>query len=170
MKRYIKDNEIKTAKQIILHKDGKQIINPTEEMILANGWVEYVVPIVEETLDIAIEHKSDEIKEFDSSIEINEFFISDTSIWLDKNTRTGLMLRFTAEKNSGSIETTLWYEGLSFTLNLEEAIQLLYALELYASQCYDNTQRHLNNISKLETIEDVKNYDYTIGYPEKLRF
>lgn len=170
MKRYIKDNKIKTAKQIIIRKGGKQIINPTEEMILADGWVEYIVPVVEETLDIVIKHKSDEIREFDSSVEINEFFISDTSIWLDKNTRTGLMLRFQAEKNSGSIETTLWYEALSFTLNLEEAIQMLYALELYASQCYDNTQRHLNTISKLENIEDVKNYDYTIGYPEKLRF
>lgn len=42
MKRYTKDNEIKYANRIVVIKDGMQIINPTEEMILADGWLEYV--------------------------------------------------------------------------------------------------------------------------------
>lgn len=57
MKRYIKDGIIKSRNQIVLHgtrtikdKDGNekevktQIINPREEMILADGWVEYTEP------------------------------------------------------------------------------------------------------------------------------
>jgi hypothetical protein len=28
----------------------------------------------------------------------------------------------------------------------------------------------LANISKLTSVEEVKNYDYTAGYPEKLKF
>ena len=31
----------------ILKKDGKQIINPTEEQLKADGWVEYVPPTAE---------------------------------------------------------------------------------------------------------------------------
>ena len=47
MKQYIKDNSIKLKNHILLKIDGKQIINPTEELILADGWVEYVPPVVE---------------------------------------------------------------------------------------------------------------------------
>ena len=61
MKKYIKDNKIKTAKQIIIRKDGKQIINPTEEMILANGWVEYIAPVYEKTIEDYKRDKKDEV-------------------------------------------------------------------------------------------------------------
>ena len=44
MKVYQKDGEIKSANRIVVIKDGMQIINPTEEQILADGWVEYVAP------------------------------------------------------------------------------------------------------------------------------
>ena len=44
MKQYTKDNEIKYANRIVVIKDGMQVINPTEEQILADGWVEYVAP------------------------------------------------------------------------------------------------------------------------------
>lgn len=44
MKKYIKDNIVKYANNIIIKKDGMQIINPSEELILADGWVEYVPP------------------------------------------------------------------------------------------------------------------------------
>ena len=44
MKRYTKNNEIKYANRIVVIRDGMQVINPTEEQILADGWVEYVAP------------------------------------------------------------------------------------------------------------------------------
>ena len=47
---------------------------------------------------------------------------------------------------------------------------MLYSIELYASACYDNTQKHKANIDKLETIEDVEAYDFTTDYPEYLNF
>jgi hypothetical protein len=43
-------------------------------------------------------------------------------MWLDKETRVGLKLRFEAELASGKTETTLWYDGLSFNLSLEQAV------------------------------------------------
>ena len=71
---------------------------------------------------------------------------------------------------SVAIRNTLWYNGVQFTLKLEEAVQMLYLIEIYASACYDNTQRHLANLDKLTTIEEIESYDYKSGYPEKLRF
>ena len=55
MKQYIKNGEIKTRNQIVLRVTKEingvekqfQVINPTEEMILADGWVEYIPPQVE---------------------------------------------------------------------------------------------------------------------------
>ena len=42
MKLYIKDGVIKPANRIVIKKDGMQIFNPSEEMILTDGWVEYI--------------------------------------------------------------------------------------------------------------------------------
>ena len=55
MKKYIKDGVIKSRNNIVLRVteeiNGKevnlQVINPTEEAILADGWVEYIPPKVE---------------------------------------------------------------------------------------------------------------------------
>lgn len=47
MKRYIKDNKLKFRNEIIIIKNGVQVINPSEEMILADGWEEFVTPETE---------------------------------------------------------------------------------------------------------------------------
>jgi hypothetical protein len=59
MKQYTKNGEIKTRNQIVLRvtktivRDGVEkevemnVYNPTEEMILADGWVEYIPPQVD---------------------------------------------------------------------------------------------------------------------------
>lgn len=42
MKLYTKDGKVSSLNNIIVIKDGMQIINPTEEQVLADGWTEYV--------------------------------------------------------------------------------------------------------------------------------
>lgn len=57
MKTYTKNGEIKQANRIVVRTTKEvngeqktfQVINPTEEMILADGWVEYVAPEVTPT-------------------------------------------------------------------------------------------------------------------------
>lgn len=182
MKQYIKGGVIKLRNQIVIHgtrdikdKDGNekevktQIINPREEILLANGWVEYVEPKIDE-LVLAKQKATRAIERYDSSSEVNCFYMQGQQMWLDKATRAGLMLRFQAEQAMGNDYTTLWYNGNQYELPLLGAFQMLYALEVYASQSYDNTQRHLANIANLETIEEVEAYDYKEGYPEKLQF
>lgn len=149
-----------------------QTFNPTEEMLFEDGWEIYTVPELtpEQILANAKRDKKHEINNYDSSSSVNEFYIQDMPVWLDKATRSGLMLRFNSELAMKKENTTLWYNGVSFTLPLNSAIQMLYALEVYASECYDNTQAHLANVDKLDTLDAVLEYNYITGYPEKLNF
>ena len=191
MKRYSKEIEgkivIKQRNQIVLHKtrivkdkNGNekeirmQVINPKEVDILADGWVEYIEPHIEPTEDELLETAKmnliEDIAEYDASSNVNIFKVNGVDMWLDKATRTGLMLRFQAEQALGRTETTLWYEGMPISLPIEIAIHILYALEVYASACYDNTQRHIGNVKVMSNINEVKSYVYKEGYPEVLQF
>lgn len=149
-----------------------QTFNPTHEMLIEDGWELYVTPepTEEQLFNDAKHQKILEINNYDSSDEINIFYIQELPVWLDKATRAGLKLRFEAELAMGRTDTTLWYDNMQFPLSLENAMNMLYAIEVYASACYDNTQLHLSNVDKLQTIDEIKNYDYRVGYPEKLNF
>lgn len=172
MKRYFKEingNIVYKVKQQISIKHGDCVTyNPSEEMILQDGWQIYVEP--EKTVEDYRNEKMNMLLNYDKSSAVNEFFIQGIAIWLDKSTRVGLKLRFESELNLGKEETTLWYMGAKFSLPLENAIKMLFAIELYASECYDNTQYHISQISQLTTIEEIQNYDYMTGYPDKLKF
>lgn len=161
---------IRKANEIIIRTATEQIINPSEELILADGWEVYVAPVYVPTLEDVKARKVEEILAYDSSEAVNEFSMGGQPIWLDKATRAGLLLRFEAEGKVGRETTTLWYGGQSFTLPLAQAQQILIALELYASECYDRTQAHIAAVNAMESKEAVEAYDYTTGYPQKLLF
>ena len=113
------------------------------------------------------------IMAYDSSDHVNSFTIGGYPTWLDKATRVGLKLRFEAELRLGKTETTLWQNGMQFPLPLVgdlTALDMLDGIELYASSCYDVTQKHLAAIDTLASVDEVKNYDYLDGYPKKLTF
>ena len=47
-------------------------------------------------------------------------------------------------------------------------LNMLNTLEMYALDCYNMTAQHKKNISEMDSIEDVLNYDYMAGYPKIL--
>ena len=168
----------KPASKIIIIKDGMQTFNPTEEMLLADGWKVHV-PVMYEPTEEEInqnllidekEHLKNDIIRYDSSEDVNIFYVQDQPIWIDKTTRQTLLFRFQVEQKQGLSETKLWYNNKQYIFNIDAAFNMLYAIEAYAIQCYDNTQRHLAAIEELTTLDELKNYDYRTGYPEKLRF
>ena len=172
MKIFKKAGHLKPLNQITIIKDDMQIVNPTVEMVIEDGWVEYEVPeqTVEDALTIVKSNKLSQISQYDESSAVNEFSVQGYGIWLDKATRAGLKLRFEAEQQAGIAETALWYNGVQFPISVELGIQILLAVELYASACYDNTQKHMAAVNALTTVEEIEAYDYTTGYPEKLSF
>jgi hypothetical protein len=116
------------------------------------------------------QHKINDILKYDSSPEVNGFYLNDELVWLSKDMRVGLVNSTTIEKNAGIQETTLWFEGHSFVIGVDDVLEMLSALEIYAKQCYNKTQEHIAEVNDLEDVKDVDDYDYTVGYPEKLHF
>lgn len=129
------------------------------------SWKEYISNII---LKNAKLEKIKEINDYDSSDNVNSFIYKGVEMWLDKLTRSGLIMRLNAEKAIGKTETTLWFGTMSFTLGIDDGLQLLTLIEVYASACYDNTASHIAAVEALNNIEDVYNYDYTVGYPQKV--
>ena len=111
-----------------------------------------------------------EIELYDTSSAVNSFVLNGVEVWLNKDTRVGLMNSLTIEKDAGKEESTLWFNNICVTINCDAAIQMLSALELYALNCYNVTAQHKVNVENLETVDEVVAYDYTSGYPEKLIF
>jgi hypothetical protein len=113
--------------------------------------------------------KLPEVDRYDHSEQVNGFYLGDTHAWLDKATRVGLANSIAIEKAAGKTETTLYLNGVALTIGIEQAQQMLSALELYALDCYRKTEEHKMTINAMSVIEEVERYDVTQGYPEQLR-
>lgn len=109
-----------------------------------------------------------EVDRYDKSMDVNGFYLGGVHAWLDKATRVGLANSISIEKAAGKAETTLYLNGVALTIGIEQAQQMLAALELYALDCYRKTEEHKATIHALTTIEEAENYDCTQGYPEQL--
>lgn len=168
MEKYVDKNGILAPRVILL--DGKQIINPTDEMLRKAGYTPYVEPLPtdEELLLQAIDAKVMEIEAYDSSEAVNSFLLDGMPLWLDRETRMSVMHSTQIEIAQKRTETTLWFGGHKLVINCDIAIKLLHQLELYALECFDRTEEHKSAVRKLKSVEEVKKYDYRTGYPEKL--
>ena len=116
------------------------------------------------------EMKVSEISAYDKSDSVNSFILGGRQIWLDKDTRVGLMNSISIEQGIGKIDTTLWFDGVKYIIPIDNAIQMLNSLELYALSCYNVTQLHIAEVMKFELKEQIAEYDYKIGYPDKIVF
>ena len=104
------------------------------------------------------------IKAYDKSSNVNSFYYKGKEYWLDKNTRVGLQNL----ANCSSDNMSLVLEDTIVELSIDKAKSFLSKLEEYAGKCYINTTKHLLAIKDFKTVEDVINYDYTTGYPDKI--
>lgn len=175
MKRYAKDNEIKYANRIVVIKDGMQIINPTEEMILADGWVEYIAltpqePTEEEKLQNVKNIKIAEISAYDVSDNVNSFTYKGVNMWLSREDRIVLKDRFEREKENNIEITNLYYNGYAINITPDEGIYLIDSISAYADKCFDNTQKNVSLVNACMSVEEVNAIDITAGYPDKLIF
>lgn len=120
------------------------------------------------TLDQAKERVLRQITDFDSSDEVNCFYVNGEAMWADKATRVGLMNSVGIEKQSGKALSTLWFNDKSITVSCEVALAFLSQVELYAVECYNKTAEHKALIKSLTDIDEILGYNYKEGYPEKL--
>ena len=109
-----------------------------------------------------------EIEKHDTSPSVNGFMLNGQRVWLNKDTRVGLMNSTSIAKAMGKKTTTLWFGGMQIEVNCDKAIGLLSALEMYALECFNVTAAHKKAVAEMSTVEEVLAYDYTAGYPEVL--
>ena len=120
------------------------------------------------TLEKAKKEKLEAILAYDTSSDVNGFMLNGNKVWLDKETRVGLMNSTTIAKSVGQKTTTLWLGSMKLVVDCDKAIQLLSALEMYALDCFNVTASHKQAVSELTTIEEVEAYNYKSGYPKML--
>ena len=122
----------------------------------------------EGALEAVKNRKLAEIDEYDTSDNVNVFYLNGMKVWLDKDTRVGLMNSTNIAKSKKNDTTTLWLGGNKLVINCDLAIQLLSDLEMYALDCFNVTASHKKNVSEMTDIEEIYNYDYKVGYHEPL--
>ncbi len=112
----------------------------------------------------------------DTSGAVNSFTVKVAGMevvdmWLNREERSALRIRFEVEQRAGTTTTTLWASGgLCLTISPTEGLVMLDQIELYAAACYDSTQQHLVAVSQLSSRAECDEYDYADGYPPKLTF
>lgn len=120
------------------------------------------------TLEKAKKEKLAAILAYDTSSDVNGFMLNGNKVWLDKETRVGLMNSTQITRDMGHDTTTLWFDGYKLEVRCDMAIMLLSTLEMYALECFNVTAAHKKAVSELTTIEEVEAYDYKTGYPKQL--
>lgn len=154
----------------VLYTETATIINPSEEVLLANGWIEYTPPepTAAELLAMAKADKIAEIEDYDQSDAVNEFYLGNIPMWLDAPTRQQLRISIEAYQATGATQVTKWFMGEQFTFPIATWLQMLNALEVYAAEALNVTESHKAAVNALTTVEAIEEYDITAGYPAKL--
>ena len=165
LKQYVNEEKSTLYDVMLLQGTNDQI-----DDIYYNIQVDFGIESPISKLDQAKKEVIRKIDEYDTSVNVNSFKLNGVDVWLSKDTRVGLMNSISIEKAAGKEQSVLWFNNICVTVNCDSAIQMLSALELYALDCYNKTAEHKVNVQNLSSIEEVHNYDYTQGYPNKLEF
>lgn len=149
---------------------------PSVELLGQWGFEEWVEPepTPAEMLERSRQEKLSALEAFDSSEEVNGFDVSingeDMRMWIDRETRGDYKASIEAAELLGRTTVKPVFNGVEVELSVEMAKMALAQVQLYANQCYGVTQRHKAVILGLSTVEEIEGYDFTEGYPERLRF
>ena len=156
----------------VLYTEQGTIINPTEEQMIEAGWQVYVEPepTNAQKLAAAKAEKIAQIEYYDASENVEQFTINGTPMWLGHELRQQIRTSAEAYQSLGAETMTKVFNGTEFTFPIAVWIQMLNALEVYAAEALNTTERHKNTVMAMTRRKDVEDYDYTEGYPAKLEF
>ena len=156
----------------VLYTEQGTIINPTEEQMIEAGWQVYTEPepTNAEKLQAAKDEKLMQIENYDASPNVEQFTINGTPMWLNHEVRQQIKTSVEAYIATGKETVTKIFDGVEYTFPCEIWLQMLAALEVYAAEALNATERHKINVQQMTRRRDVEDYDYTEGYPEKLEF
>lgn len=162
------------GKWVLLSDEQAAFHEANPDASLREVWNTELTPVPERTITDAKREKIAQIDEYDNSSNVNSFNVTANdntiSAWLTPTERANYKSSIDAAEVVG-LETLSFYIGeLPVTLPTQQAKLLLAQIQLYADQCFMVTKAHKAAVEALESIEDVDNYNYESGYPEKLTF
>lgn len=172
---FFSGNILRTTEEIDGEIQNVVIYNPTEEMILAAGWMIYEPPVEpepepteEELTERAREDKLMEIDAYDNSRSVNIFYLAGQPLWLDAQTRQTLRISIESYQTMGIESVTKWFNDQQYTFPTTAWLQMLVALEVYAAEALNVTEAHRSAVRHLTSRVEIDEYDVTVGYPEPL--
>ena len=104
------------------------------------------------------------IELYSSSANINSFIYEGKEYWLDKSNRNSLWNL--SNSTVGDVEFIVGDDVV--IMNALKLKAFILKLEVYAYKSFVNTFKHQKAVKALTALEDIINYDYTTGYPEKI--
>lgn len=110
-----------------------------------------------------------EIDAYDQSAEVNGFYLNGQRVWLDFELRDRVYQGNERLQRIGRTDTTLWLGKQCYNLSIEQAQNIISHIEAYAKDCYNVTAQHKAAVERIQTVEEVLDYDYKKGYPEQLK-
>ena len=172
--KYRKNTQIVTLGQwyaIRISNDKVFIGKPTAEQL--ESWEFTLIPehqpTQEELLEQARANKLADLEAYDSSNNVNSFTLNGVPMWLDYATRQQLRTSIEAYQAQGKKNVTKWFNGVQFTFPTATWLYMLNQLEVYASDALNVTESHKAAINSLGSINEIEEYDFTIGYPNKIK-
>lgn len=136
---YKKDGKIKERSRIIIFKDGQQIINPTDEMVIADGWVKYVAPdpVVDNSSEISKQLQDALLDQYNKRTDITDedalkrpLLVYEWDTYIGKSLKTGQIVSYKSKlyRVRQDISTVIegWAPQLS-TASLYEVIEVASA-------------------------------------------
>lgn len=136
---YKKDGKIKERSRIIIFKDDQQIINPTDEMVIADGWVEYVAPdpVVNNSSEMSKQLQDALLDQYNKRTDITDedalkrpLLVYEWDTYIGKSLKTGQIVSYESKlyRVRQDISTVIegWAPQLS-TASLYEVIEVASA-------------------------------------------
>ena len=165
----IKTSEEADENGMIMVATAKYAHRPTEEEITEDyQW--HTETLDKMKLDQAKLTKTREIKEYNSSSNVDGFLLNGEKHWLTLDERKAAELSTKAHITLGHETTEQCMGGVFYTIPCESLIYMLAELEIYALECLNHAKRQEAEVMAMTDIASVENYDVTKGYPEMLRF
>lgn len=169
---------ITTDASVYLQYDYKEIMRepyPQGEIVYKEHYVESDTTITiswVEDIEATRQSVLGKIAEFDTSDAVNEFVINGIGMWLDGGTqRPKLRGAVQTYLDKGLDDYPLCVEGIGvIPIAPAKLLSMLADIEVYAIECFTKTFEHKEAVNALTTCEEIVNYDFTTGYPEKLIF
>lgn len=149
---------------------GNTLVVGVEKVVDHKPTKKDVAELAAEYLESVKEIKKAKIAEYAKSDAVKVFELNGVRGWLNSEERVSIRRAVADKAAVGRDTVSVYVSGQGFNMTPAKAEEILAAVEVYASDCYDVTENHKAAVDALITPAEVEDYDYAAGYPQPLQF